>query len=76
MIKLYGFGSGLGVVDQSPFVAIVIAYLKIADTPFEAINSADNLQKAPSPGVSPANGIFGKNDKENCSNISVVTATV
>lgn len=47
MIKLYGFGSGLGVVDPSPFVAIIIAYLKIADIPFEAINSTDNLQKAP-----------------------------
>lgn len=47
MIKLYGFGAGLGIVDPSPFVVIVIAYLKIADIPFETINSANNLQKAP-----------------------------
>lgn len=47
MIKLYGFGESLGVIDPSPFVAKVILYMNIANIPYEAINGSDSLQKAP-----------------------------
>ncbi len=47
MIKLYSFGSSFGVMDPSPFVVKVDAFLKIAGLPFEVIAGADNLKLAP-----------------------------
>jgi glutathione S-transferase len=47
MIKLYGFGKNLGLVDASPFVAKVYAFLKINKLPFERINSPKNIGQSP-----------------------------
>ncbi len=47
MIKLYGFGASFGVMDPSPFVVKVDAFMKMAQLPYEVIPSADNLKKAP-----------------------------
>lgn len=47
MIKLYGFGRNLGLVDASPFVAKVHTFLKIADLPYETISGQSNMRKSP-----------------------------
>lgn len=47
MIKLYSFGSAFGVVDPSPFVLKVDAYMRLANIEFENIPNMDNLRKAP-----------------------------
>jgi glutathione S-transferase len=47
MIKLYGFTHGFGVVDPSPFVLKVDAYLRLANIKYESFPSVDNLKKAP-----------------------------
>jgi len=47
MIKLYSFGANFGVMDPSPFVVKVDAFMKMAQLPFEVIANADNLKKAP-----------------------------
>ncbi len=47
MIKLFSFGKNFGIVDPSPFVLKVDAYMKMADIPFERIVKPNNLNKAP-----------------------------
>ena len=47
MIKLYSFGPGLNMLDPSPFALKIDLFLRITNTPFEAIQNAKNLQKAP-----------------------------
>lgn len=47
MIKVHGFGPAFNVVDASPFVVKVIAYLKINKIDHEVVNDSNNLQKAP-----------------------------
>jgi glutathione S-transferase len=47
MIKLYRFGPGLNMIDPSPFALKMDLFLRITNTPFEAIQNAKNLQKAP-----------------------------
>lgn len=47
MIKLYSFGSSFGVMDPSPFVVKVDAFMKMAALPFEVIASTNNLKIAP-----------------------------
>lgn len=47
MIKLYGFGKNLGLIDASPFVAKVHAFLKIAAIEYETINNPRNISKSP-----------------------------
>ena len=47
MIKLYSFSSSLGVVDPSPFVLKVDAYMRLARIEFTHCPDANNIQKAP-----------------------------
>jgi len=47
VIKLYSFGASFGVMDPSPFVVKVYAFMKMAQLPFEVVASADNLKIAP-----------------------------
>ncbi len=47
MIKLYGFGKNLGLIDASPFVVKVHAFLKIAKIEYETINNPRNIGKSP-----------------------------
>jgi glutathione S-transferase len=47
MIKLYGFGEGLGMPDPSPFVVKVDAYCRFAGLEYESVMSLDNLKQAP-----------------------------
>lgn len=47
MIKLYGFGQSFSVVDPSPFVVKVDAFLRMAKLDFETVVSSSNLKKAP-----------------------------
>jgi len=47
MIKLYSFGPGFDMVDLSPFVLKLDAYLRMANIPYETIANVDNLRKAP-----------------------------
>jgi len=47
VIKLYSFGASFGVMDPSPFVVKVDAFMKMAQLPYEVISSADNLKIAP-----------------------------
>ena len=47
MIKLHSFGSSFGVMDPSPFVVKVDAFLKMAKLPYEVIEGARNLKKSP-----------------------------
>lgn len=47
MIKLYGFGGMPPVEDVSPPVLTVMAYMKLADIPFEMIRGEKYLRKAP-----------------------------
>jgi len=47
VIKLYSFGENFGVMDPSPFVVKVDAFMKMAQLPYEIVASADNLKIAP-----------------------------
>ena len=47
MITLYGFGKSFGLVDASPFVLKVDAYLRFAEIKYETNNASNNLQKSP-----------------------------
>ena len=47
MIKLYSFGKHFDVVDPSPFVLKVDAYMRMAGIEFENINHPKNLSNAP-----------------------------
>ncbi len=47
MIKLYGFGPSLGLIDPSPFVIKVDAFLRISGTPYQLIGNPNALRKAP-----------------------------
>jgi glutathione S-transferase len=47
MIKLFVFGKKFGLVDPSPFVSKVHAFLKIAGLEYKVIASPKNLGKAP-----------------------------
>ena len=47
MIKLYGFGQNLGLIDASPFVVKVHAFLKIAGIDYESVNNPRNISKSP-----------------------------
>ena len=47
MIKLHGFGPKLGVLDPSPFVLKVDAFMRMADIPFETNSDSKNLSRAP-----------------------------
>ncbi|QFY44830.1 glutathione S-transferase family protein [Candidatus Methylospira mobilis] len=47
MIKLYKFGPVGDVCDASPFCVKVEAYLKLAGIPYETLNGAQYLRKAP-----------------------------
>jgi glutathione S-transferase len=47
MIQLHSFGSNLGVIDPSPFVLKVDAYMRMAGIEFEHVATLNNLKKAP-----------------------------
>ena len=47
MIRLYSFGSSFGVMDPSPFVVKVDAFLKMTKLPYEVVEGAHNLKKSP-----------------------------
>ncbi len=47
MIKLYSFGSGFDVVDPSPFVLKVDAYMRMANIEYKNVPDVNNLRKAP-----------------------------
>lgn len=47
MIKLYGFGPGVGQPDLSPFVMKVMILLRMAGIPFEKIDGIGGARKAP-----------------------------
>ncbi len=47
MIKLYGFGSAFGLVDPSPFVAKVDAFLRLSGLPYELVNDFSAFRRAP-----------------------------
>ena len=47
MIKLYGFGPGVGQPDLSPFVMKIMILLRMAGIPFEKIDGIGAVRKAP-----------------------------
>lgn len=47
MIRLYGFGPGLGQPDLSPFVMKVMILLRMAGLPFEKVDGIAGARKAP-----------------------------
>lgn len=47
MIRLYGFGPGVGQPDLSPFVMKVMILLRMAGLPFEKIDGIAGARKAP-----------------------------
>jgi len=47
MIKLFGFGPCFGVMDASPFVVKVDAFLRMASLPYENIAGFNNIKKSP-----------------------------
>lgn len=47
MIKLYSFGSHFGVMDPSPFVLKVDAYMRMAGLEYECLADVSNLKVAP-----------------------------
>ena len=47
MIKLHGFGNSFGLVDPSPFVIKIDAYLRFSGIEYESDHHSKNLQKAP-----------------------------
>lgn len=47
MIKLYGFGSNLGVMDASPFVVKVDLFLKMSGLEYKNSSGMENMKKAP-----------------------------
>jgi glutathione S-transferase len=46
-MKVYGFGSKLGVEDPSPFVMKVITWLKMKEIPFEYVGDPSQLSSSP-----------------------------
>jgi len=47
MIKLYSFGSSLGVMDPSPFVVKVDVFLRFSGLPYETFPDFNNIKKSP-----------------------------
>lgn len=47
MITLYGFGKNLGLIDASPFVSKVHAFLNIAKLEYKTVPGQQNLGKSP-----------------------------
>ncbi len=47
MIKLFGFGKNLGLIDASPFVTKVHAFLKMSGIQYTTIKGQQNLGKSP-----------------------------
>ncbi len=47
MIRLYGFGPGVGQPDLSPFVMKVMILLRMAGLPFEKVDGIGGARKAP-----------------------------
>lgn len=47
MITLHAFGPALGIVDPSPFVLKIDAFMRMADIEFESIGKMQNLQQSP-----------------------------
>lgn len=47
MLTLYGYGKRFGVIDPSPFVVKVDAFLRMAEIEYRVINRANNLQRSP-----------------------------
>lgn len=47
MIKLFGFGRNLGLIDASPFVAKVHTFLRMAGLEYTTIKGQQNLGKSP-----------------------------
>lgn len=47
MIKLYCFGNSFGLEEPSPFTLKVDLYLRVTNTPFEAIADVNSLRTAP-----------------------------
>ncbi|MCK5830615.1 MAG: glutathione S-transferase family protein [Methylococcales bacterium] len=47
MIKLYSFGRAFNMIDPSPFILKIDAYLRMANIPYETIPDVNNLRKAP-----------------------------
>ena len=47
MIKLYSFGASMGVMDPSPFVVKVDAFLRISGLPYETFPNFNNIKKSP-----------------------------
>ena len=47
MIKLYSFGENFSVIDPSPFVLKVDAYLRMANIEYETIATLENLKNSP-----------------------------
>ncbi|QBG35686.1 glutathione S-transferase family protein [Litorilituus sediminis] len=63
MITLYGFGANLGVVDPSPFVVKVDAFLRMAGLEYQTIGRSSNLKQSPK-GKLPFITVDGTNGKE------------
>ena len=47
MLTLFSFGPQFGLQDASPFVLKVDLYLRLTNTPYQAVSEFSNLQKAP-----------------------------
>jgi len=47
MIKLFGFGRNLGLIDASPFVTKVHAFLRFNQLEYKTISSPKNLGRSP-----------------------------
>ncbi len=47
MIKLYSYGENFSVIDPSPFVLKVDAYLRMANIEYETIATLGNLKSPP-----------------------------
>lgn len=47
MITLHGFGKQFGLMDPSPFVLKIDAYLRMAEIPYQVRSKIANLNKAP-----------------------------
>jgi len=47
MITIHGFGKSFGLIDASPFVIKIDAYLRFAAMEYDKNNASNNLQKSP-----------------------------
>jgi glutathione S-transferase len=47
MVKLYGFGKNLGLIDPSPFVSKVHTFLRMANIEYDTISNPRNIGKSP-----------------------------